>query len=86
MYHKYNFYYFIFVCMKEKCVTPLKLWGSVTVGPKWQVVIPKEVRDLLGISPWDTLVTITKGSTAVWFLKNTDMEAIIEYVHHECNR
>lgn len=61
----------------------LKIWWSVTVWPKWQIVIPKEVRDILEISPWDTLVTISKWSIAVWFVKNWDMQKMMEYMQEE---
>ena len=32
--------------------------GSVKVGPKGQVVIPKEVREMFGIQPGDTLMLL----------------------------
>ena len=35
-----------------------KYMGSVKVGPKGQIVIPKEVRDMFGIKPGDTLVLL----------------------------
>ncbi|HRX91259.1 MAG TPA: AbrB/MazE/SpoVT family DNA-binding domain-containing protein [Candidatus Izemoplasmatales bacterium] len=38
--------------MSEKCI------GAVRVGPKGQVVIPKEIRDMFGIKPGDSLVIL----------------------------
>ena len=32
--------------------------GSVKVGPKGQIVIPKEARDLFNIKPGDTLILL----------------------------
>ena len=35
-----------------------KFIGSVKVGPKGQIVIPKEARDLFNINPGDTLILL----------------------------
>lgn len=36
----------------------IQLAGTVTLGPKGQVVIPSEVRDAMGIQPGDKLVAL----------------------------
>lgn len=36
----------------------IHLAGTVTVGPKGQVVIPREVREQMGIGPGDKLVAL----------------------------
>lgn len=35
-----------------------KYAGTVTVGTKGQIVIPKEVRDMFGIKPGDSLIVL----------------------------
>ena len=34
------------------------LWGTVAMGAKGQIVIPKEARDMFGLQPGDTLVLL----------------------------
>ena len=68
---------------KKSCPHDMKIWGNVTVGSKWQIVIPKEVRDLIWIWPKDNLVVITKGNTVVWFMKNDNIEHLLNYIQHE---
>lgn len=63
----------------------VKMHGSVTVGTKWQIVIPKEVRDMLEISEGDTLMTMTKYGKFVGFIKAEDMSDFIELLKTECN-
>ena len=63
----------------------VKMHGSVTVGTKWQIVIPKDVRDMLDISEGDTLMTMTKYGKFVGFIKAEDMTDFIELLKTECN-
>lgn len=63
----------------------IKLHGTVTVWPKGQVVIPKEVRDTLGIEPGDSLITITKQDRVVGFLK-MDLQDFMQYMQQEINQ
>lgn len=39
--------------------------SSVKVGPKGQIVIPKEIRDMFGISPGDTLVILADAEKGI---------------------
>jgi AbrB family looped-hinge helix DNA binding protein len=63
----------------------VKMHGSVTVGTKGQIVIPKDVRDMLNITEGDTLMTMTKYGRFVGFIKAEDMEDFIELLRAECN-
>ena len=58
--------------------------GSVTVGTKGQIVIPKDVRDMLDITEWDTLMTMTKYGKFVGFIKAEDMSEFIDLLKSEC--
>ena len=42
-----------------------KYMGSVKVGAKGQIVIPKEVRDMFNISPGDTLVLLADAQKGI---------------------
>ena len=42
-----------------------KYMGSVKVGPKGQIVIPKEVRDMFGIESGDTLVLLADAKKGI---------------------
>lgn len=42
-----------------------KYMGSVKVGSKGQIVIPKEVRDIFDISPGDTLILLADAQRGI---------------------
>lgn len=42
-----------------------KYIGSVKVGPKGQVVIPKDVRDMFGIESGDTLIILADAQKGI---------------------
>jgi AbrB family looped-hinge helix DNA binding protein len=66
---------------KHEC--KMKLYGTTTIGPKWQIVIPKEARDLLNMHPWDSVTIITKYDMAVAIIKNEDIKELFEYAKSE---
>lgn len=64
-----------------------KIYGSVTVNAKWQIVIPAEARASLNIKPWDQLIVTTKGWFAIGLIKADNLQDFllaIEQEHPEC--
>lgn len=51
--------------MKHNDSESRKYMNSVKVGPKGQIVIPKEVRDMFGISPGDTLMLLADSEKGI---------------------
>ncbi|MBX9809024.1 AbrB/MazE/SpoVT family DNA-binding domain-containing protein [Candidatus Gracilibacteria bacterium] len=71
--------------LPNKASSGVKMHGSVTVGTKGQIVIPKDVRDMLSITEGDTLMTMTKYGKFVGFIKAEDMSDFIDLLKSECN-
>jgi len=66
-----------------KKMIDLKVIWTTTVWPKWQVVIPKEVRDTLWIKPWDNMVVLMKNWKYIWLVKNDDIWDLMKYITSE---
>lgn len=54
-----------------------KIYGSVIVNTKGQIVIPKEARDILGIHPGDTLLVTSKWTCFLGFVKADNVKELI---------
>ena len=65
----------------KKC--DIKLYWTTTIGPKWQLVIPKEIRDKLDIKPGDSMSIIMKDDKFIWILRNKDINELMEYIANE---
>lgn len=57
-----------------------KFVGSVKVGPKGQIVIPKEAREMLNISTGDTLVLLADAQQGIAVQKYEVYESFFEQV------
>jgi len=61
----------------------VKICSTSSVGPKWQVVIPKEIRDKIGINTWDKVVILLRNDKFVWIVKANDLTNLLEYAKAE---
>jgi len=65
----------------EKC--EIKLCWVSSVWPKWQIVIPKEIRETLWIGPWDSFAIVLKDSKYIGLVRNQDMQELMSYMKTE---
>lgn len=57
----------------------IELAGTVTVGPKGQVVIPSNVREKMGVKPGDKLVALyMPDKKAMGFVTDESMQSLID--------
>lgn len=56
------------------------LFGSVRVGERGQVVIPKEARDVFGIRPGDKLVVLGEDGQGIALVKEADFMARLDAI------
>lgn len=61
----------------------MKIYGKVTVWPKSQIVIPKEVRTLIDIKPGDDLMIVSKWNMAIAMVKSDDIQKFLQYMNSE---
>lgn len=60
-----------------------KMYGSVTVNAKWQIVIPSDARERLGIQSWDQLLVTSKGDIVLWLIKADNVEEFIYKIQQD---
>lgn len=57
--------------------------GTVKVGEKGQIVIPKEARDLFGIQPGDTLILLADEKRGIALPPKEDLQKYLGKVFDE---
>lgn len=60
-----------------------KIYGTVVVGARGQVVIPADARKSLSIKPGDRLLVMSKFNKALGFIKAEDLEGLIKMAMKE---
>lgn len=56
------------------------IFGTVKVGPKGQIVIPKEARDIFGIKPGDSLLLLGDEAQGLAIVKPELTKQITEQI------
>ena len=59
---------------------PQLYMSTVKIGPKGQIVIPKEVRDMLGVGPGDSLLIMADRRRGVALQKQSIMNGIAQAI------
>lgn len=60
-----------------------KAAGTATVGEKGQIVIPKNIRDMFGIVPGDTLFILADAKKGIAIPTKDKMETIYRLIDEE---
>lgn len=63
----------------------LRICGTGNIGSKWQIVIPKEVRETLWLLPGDSVTFLLKDEKILGMVPNNSIETLMEYVATEKN-
>ena len=60
-----------------------KIYGSITVNAKWQIVIPADARERLGIKPGDQLLVTSKGDFVLWLIKADNLQEFVTIIEQD---
>lgn len=59
----------------------VRLVGTMTLGPKGQVVVPADVREAMGVKPGDKLVALyVPHKKAIGFVSEAAMQTMIDHM------
>ncbi|MDD6799888.1 MAG: AbrB/MazE/SpoVT family DNA-binding domain-containing protein [Firmicutes bacterium] len=66
--------------MSEKTGDKDKFMSTVKIGPKGQIVIPKEVREMFGLYPGDTLLLLADSKRGIALERAETMRALADAI------
>ena len=55
----------------------MKIEWSASIGTKWQIVIPKSVREKFDLKPWNDLVVLSSDSAMI-LIKSEDLKDMMK--------
>jgi AbrB family looped-hinge helix DNA binding protein len=55
----------------------MKIEWSASIGTKWQIVIPKNVREKFDLKPWNDLVVLSSDSAMI-LIKSEDLKDMMK--------
>jgi len=58
----------------------MKLYWTTTLWAKWQIVIPKEIRDKLELKTGDSLSILLKWDKFIGLIRNNDLMELMEFI------
>jgi len=73
----YNSYYLFFYFKKMVKHPHMKIEWSASIGTKWQIVIPKNVREKFDLKPWNDLVVLSSDSAMI-LIKSEDLKDMMK--------
>ncbi len=56
----------------------IKNYGMATLGERGQIVIPKEIRDKMGIKPGDKFLVFSRADALISFIKPENFDKLID--------
>ncbi len=62
--------------MKHQCPSP-KIAGTASIWTKWQIVIPKNLREKFNLNPGDDLVVLSARSATI-LIKSENLEDMMQ--------
>ena len=55
----------------------MRIEWSASIGTKWQIVIPKNVREKFNLKPWNDLVVLSSDSAMI-LIKSEDLKDMMK--------